>query len=108
LRVRFKRRLARPIVPWLTGAGRAACQRAVGGVSDSHTNISYGQIVRLYLVPQLGARQLAHLRPEHVQALLNGLLDHGGSNAGDLRPGSSDTCVPCSNRRWIWLFNGGT
>jgi len=42
--------------------------------------------VRLYLVPQLGARQLAHLRPEHVQTLLNGLLHSGGSNDQGLAP----------------------
>ena len=42
--------------------------------------------MRLYLVPQLGARQLAHLRPEHVQTLLNGLLHSGGSNDQGLAP----------------------
>lgn len=32
---------------------------------------SYGQIVRLHLLPELGAIPLAELRPAHVQALLN-------------------------------------
>lgn len=47
---------------------------------------SYAQIVRLYLVPQLGARQLAHLKPDHVQAVLNDLLHTGGRTNQGLAP----------------------
>lgn len=47
---------------------------------------SYAQIARLYIVPHLGARQLAQLRAEHVQALLNELLVSGGNHDQGLAP----------------------
>lgn len=42
------------------------------------TAASYAQIVRLYLKPSLGQHQLAKLTPEHIQLMLNRLLEDGG------------------------------
>src|SRR5215212_3636748 len=42
------------------------------------TAASYAQIVRLYLKPYLGKHQLAKLTPEHIQLMLNRLLEDGG------------------------------
>ena len=47
---------------------------------------SYAQIVRLYLIPHLGQRQLSKLAPEHVQAMLNVLLGSGGVDQCGLAP----------------------
>lgn len=47
---------------------------------------SYAQIVRLYLIPHLGNRQLTKLMPEHVQAMLNQLLISGGAAGSGLSP----------------------
>jgi len=42
------------------------------------TAASYAQIVRLYLKPSLGQHQLVKLTPEHIQLMLNRLLEDGG------------------------------
>ena len=47
---------------------------------------SYAQIVRLYLIPHLGQRQLSKLTPEHVQAMQNALLASGGVDQCGLAP----------------------
>jgi integrase len=47
---------------------------------------SYEQIVRLYLVPHLGHHQLSKLAPEHVQTMLNSLLERSGEDAKQLAP----------------------
>jgi len=54
---------------WLEEAARPAIR--------PRTYDSYAQVIRLYLAPALGHYQLAKLAPEHVQAMLNGLLARG-------------------------------
>jgi integrase len=48
------------------------------------TTASYAQIVRLYLIPNLGKYALAKLAPEQVQAMLNSLLASGGVDGAPL------------------------
>jgi hypothetical protein len=48
------------------------------------TAASYAQIVRLYLKPYLGHHQLARLGPEHIQLMLNHLLEGGAINGTPL------------------------
>jgi integrase len=47
---------------------------------------SYAMHVRLYLTPALGHYQLAKLRPEHVQAMMNQMLEAGGKDGQGLSP----------------------
>jgi integrase len=47
---------------------------------------SYEQIVRLYLIPYLGHHQLTKLAPEHVQTMLNSLLNEGKTGGRRLSP----------------------
>ncbi len=48
------------------------------------TAASYAQIVRLYLKPYLGQHQLVKLTPEHIQLMLNRLLEDGGVHGESL------------------------
>jgi integrase len=47
---------------------------------------SYEQMVRLYLVPYLGRYQLTKLAPEHVQTMLNTLLEPSKADGKRLAP----------------------
>ena len=45
---------------------------------------SYAQVTRLYLAPALGRYQLAKLEPQHVQAMMNAMLERGGKDGSGL------------------------
>lgn len=50
------------------------------------THESYSQMVRLYIVPHIGGRQLANLAPGHVQNMLNALRESGRGDGSGLSP----------------------